>query len=56
MKGEMSMNFSNVSSVMQMAYQYQNRTQKTSVNGNSFTNSLQEARRVEEGLSRSFSG
>ena len=37
------MNFSNVASVMQMAYQYQNRTQKTSVNGNSFTNSLQEA-------------
>ena len=43
MKGEMNMNFSNVASVMQMAYQYQNRTQKTSVNGNSFTNSLQEA-------------
>ena len=37
------MNFSNVAGVMQMAYQYQNRTQKTSVNGNSFTNSLQEA-------------
>lgn len=37
------MNFSNVASVMQMAYQYQNRTQKTSVNGNSFTSSLQEA-------------
>ena len=37
------MNFSNVASVMQMAYQYQNRAQKTSVNGNSFTNSLQEA-------------
>lgn len=36
------MNFSNVASVMQMAYQYQNRTQKTSVNGNSFTSSLQE--------------
>lgn len=43
MKGETSVNFSNVSSVMQMAYQYQNRTQKTSVNGNSFTSSLQEA-------------
>ena len=43
MKGEMNMNFSNVASVMQMAYQYQNRTQKTSVNGNSFTSSLQEA-------------
>ena len=43
MKGETSMNFSNVASVMQMAYQYQNRTQKTSVNGNSFTSSLQEA-------------
>ena len=37
------MNFSNVASVMQMTYQYQNRTQKTSVNGNSFTSSLQEA-------------
>ena len=37
------MNFSNVASVMQMAYQYQNRTQKTFVNGNNFTNSLQEA-------------
>ena len=37
------MNLGNVASVMQMAYQYQNRTQKTSVNGNSFTNSLQEA-------------
>ena len=43
MKGEMNMNFSNVASVMQMAYQYQNRTQKTPVNENSFTNSLQEA-------------
>ena len=42
MKGEMNMNFSNVASVMQMAYQYQKRTQKTSVNGNSFTSSLQE--------------
>ena len=37
------MNFSNVASVMQMTYQYQNLTQKTSVNGNSFTSSLQEA-------------
>ena len=37
------MNFSNVASVIQMAYQYQKRTQKTSVNGNSFTSSLQEA-------------
>ena len=37
------MNFSNVASVMQMAYQYANQTQKTSVNGNSFTSSLQEA-------------
>lgn len=33
------MNLGNVASVMQMAYQYQNRTQKTSVNGNSFTSS-----------------
>ena len=41
MKGEMNMNFSNVASVMQMAYQYQNRTQKTSVNGNSFMDNLQ---------------
>ena len=37
------MNFSNVAGVMQMAYQYANKAQKTSVNGNSFTNSLQEA-------------
>ena len=37
------MNFSSVAGVMQMAYQYQNRMQKTSVNGNSFTNSLREA-------------
>lgn len=37
------MNFSNVAGVMQMAYQYQNRVQKTSVNGNNFASSLQEA-------------
>ena len=34
------MNFSNVAGVMQMAYQYQNRTQKTSVNFDNLTEDI----------------
>ena len=37
------MNFSNVAGVMQMAYQHANQIQKTSVNDNSFTDSLRKA-------------
>jgi len=38
------MNLGNVASVMQMAYQKANQTQRNSVTGNSFTDSLQEAK------------
>ena len=37
------MNIGNIASVMQMAYQKANQTQRTSVNGNSFMDSLQKA-------------
>lgn len=35
------MNFSNVAGVMQMAYKYANKTQKTGTSGVSFTEQLQ---------------
>ena len=38
------MNLGNVVGIMQMAYQSTKQTQRASVNGNSFTNSLQEAK------------
>lgn len=43
MKGELKMNFNNVGNVLNSAYQYASRTQKTTASGTSFTESLQEA-------------
>lgn len=42
-KGELKMDFNSVGNVLGMAYQYANRTQKTTASGTSFTESLQGA-------------
>ena len=42
-KGELKMDFNSVGTVLGMAYQYANRTQKTNASGTSFTESLQGA-------------
>ena len=44
MKGERKVNLGNVASVMQMAYQKANQTQRASVSGNDFASRLQEAK------------
>ena len=44
MKGERKVNLGNVASVIQMAYQKANQTQRASVSGNDFASRLQEAK------------
>ena len=44
MKGERKVNLGNVASVMQMAYQKANQTQRASVSGNDFASRLQDAK------------